>query len=229
METVRTLKNSRREARDHAEAVTAGEPAPGKARTPRPAAVSRSPRARAEGARRPAGWAPLPSTSLGVRAAAGGAGSGALRRDLAGRGTRVADGCRAGPRRRRGNRPATPRRCGLRAQRSAGPRGARSLLTFRVHSAAPLISGCGHRRPRRPAATSTAVRTQSPAIVTPADRRSADLSPRRRGRRRGAQALRPITRRDRGPAPYRARGEGGRPADPGKFAAGGGGLERAPG
>lgn len=225
METVRTLKN-------HAGKLEiTPKPLPQENRRPgmpghqgRP--LSAAPRARAESARRPAGQAPLPSTSLGVRAAAGGPGSGALQRDLAGRGTRVADCCRTGPRRSRDNRgalsarPATPRRCGLRAQRSAGPRRARSLLTFRVHSAAPLISGCGHRRPRRPTATSPAVRTQSPAIVAPADRRSADLSPRRRGRRRGALALRPITRRDRGPAPCRARAGRGATRRPGQIRGG---------
>lgn len=199
----------------------------GNARPKRPEGCQPLPGRPAESARRPARWAPLPSTSLAARAAAGGARSGALQRGLGGRGTRGADGRepRGAPRRTR----QPPGGARLRAQRSPGPRGARSLLTFRVHSAALRISGCSHRRSRRPAATSTAIPTQSPAIVAPADRRSADLSPRLRGGEGSASAFANHAPGPAAPPPAAQDGRRERPVEPRKPAAPRPGACRDPG
>ena len=113
----------------------------------------------------------------------------------------------------------TPRGAGQAAQPSPGPREVPSLLTFTVHSATLRIKSFGHRRPRRPAVASAAAPVQNPAMAAPADQSSSDLSPQRRGRRRGAPRLRPITSRgSKSPAPRRA-GAGPRATSP--FAAGG--------
>lgn len=120
-------------------------------------------------------------------------------------------------------------------QGSPAPRGVPSLLTFRVQSATLRISGRGDRDPRRPAVTNTEPPTQSPAIAAPADWISADLSTRRRGRRRAAPRPRPITSRYPRSRPYCGEeGAGGDSREPGappqgqRAALGPGGREAGP-
>lgn len=210
---MRTLKNPPWEAHDEAKALRHKKWRRVKLVRDSHTAVSRSP-GRAGPRRTPAG-------SAGLSALPEPPGTSGRRRSrlcsapAPTRGQRDTRRRRLRPRRRPGSAGRSPPHWphaggeGPRAQRSPGPRGARSRLTFRVHSAELRISGCGNRRPRRPARTSTAAATQNPAIVASADRRSADLSPRRRGRGRAAPELRPITRRDPRPRPLPRRMGGG--------------------